>query len=162
MSQNPFAPPETFGTSAAENVSDGFVRATQGQRFLNFFIDGIIIRILSFGVGIVVAIIFLAANGSTTITPQQELTLNLIALPFGLLAVVAYFIVMEAAFQIRLGKLVTGTRVVTADGRQPTFGQIVGRSFARLIPFEPFSFLGGNPCSGWHDKLSGTIVIKTR
>lgn len=162
MSHNPFAPPESFGTAAEENANVGLVSATRGQRFLNFFIDGIIVRIMSFVTGMIVAIVFLAANGNAAITPQQELTLNLIALPFGLLAVVAYFIVMEAAFHRTLGKLVTGTVVVTSDGRPPSFGQIVGRSFARLIPFEPFSFLGGNPCSGWHDKLSGTIVIKTR
>lgn len=109
-----------------------------------------------------VALAYIASTGNVNLAPQDELKLNLIALPFGLLAVVFYYILMEAVFQRTLGKLVTGTIVVTTDGGQPSFGQVVGRSFARLIPFEPFSFLGGNPCKGWHDKLSGTLVIKSR
>ncbi|MFN7120071.1 MAG: RDD family protein, partial [Saprospiraceae bacterium] len=57
-----------------------------------------------------------------------------------------------------LGKLVTGTRAVTLTGETPTLNQIIGRSFARVIPFEPFSYLGDSP-NGWHDQLSETIVI---
>jgi len=128
----------------------------------DFIIDGIIARILSFAAGMLVALAYIASTGNVNLAPQDELKLNLIALPFGLLAVVFYYILMEAVFQRTLGKLVTGTIVVTTDGGQPSFGQVVGRSFARLIPFEPFSFLGGNPCKGWHDKLSGTLVIKSR
>ncbi len=33
------------------------------------------------------------------------------------------------------------------------------RSLCRLIPFEAFSYFGGNL---WHDKLTKTIVIKKR
>ena len=57
-----------------------------------------------------------------------------------------------------IGKMITGTIVVTEDGQKPSFGQILGRSFARIVPFEPFSFLG-NDASGWHDKWSETKVI---
>jgi hypothetical protein len=35
----------------------------------------------------------------------------------------------------------------------------LGRSAARSIPFEPFSFLGGQP-TGWHDRLSETRVVR--
>lgn len=81
----------------------------------------------------------------------------------GLFVFLGYAIVSEALFQRTLGKMITGTCVVRADGTKPTFGQIVGRSFARFIPFEAFSFLGGKGFPvGWHDSLSGTRVITTR
>jgi uncharacterized RDD family membrane protein YckC len=72
---------------------------------------------------------------------------------------VAYYVVCESAFQATLGKLVTGTRVVTFNGDKPTFGQVVGRSFARFVPFEAFSFLNRRPI-GWHDSWTGTRVVE--
>jgi uncharacterized RDD family membrane protein YckC len=78
----------------------------------------------------------------------------------GILVAVGYFVLTEALFQRTLAKFITGTRVVTADGTQPSFGQIVGRSFARMIPFEAFSFLGSPNPVGWHDSLSGTRVVE--
>jgi uncharacterized RDD family membrane protein YckC len=51
--------------------------------------------------------------------------------------------------------------IVDASGNKPSFGKIVGRNFARLIPFEACSFLGSS-ARGWHDSLSGTYVVKCR
>jgi len=57
-----------------------------------------------------------------------------------------------------LGKFITQTRVVTVEGKTPDFASIVSRSFARIVPFEPFSFFGDFD-TGWHDRWSSTIVI---
>jgi len=73
-----------------------------------------------------------------------------------------YFVFMESLFQRTLAKLLTGTIVVTENGARPSFAQILGRSFSRLIPFEAFSFLGGNHPVGWHNSLSRTRVVSTR
>lgn len=78
----------------------------------------------------------------------------------GIATLVAYYVLFEAIFGRTPGKLITGTRVVTLDGAKPGFGQIIGRSFARLVPFEPFSFLGSR--GGWHDRWSGTRVVRVR
>ena len=77
--------------------------------------------------------------------------------------VVAYYVVLEGLTGMTLGKMVMGTKVVNESGASPSFGQILGRSFCRLIPFEVFSFLGnkGFPI-GWHDSIPKTRVIKTR
>ena len=99
-----------------------------------------------------------AQNGGA-MTPEQEAMLNLVGFLLGLIVVLGYYVIMEAAFQKTIGKMLTGTHVVTADGNVPSFGQIVGRSFARMIPFEPLSFFGKTP-TGWHDRLSGTRVIR--
>ena len=57
-----------------------------------------------------------------------------------------------------LGKLITGTRAVTADGYLITPKTALLRSLSRLVPFELFSALG-DPSYPWHDRWTGTIVI---
>jgi uncharacterized RDD family membrane protein YckC len=78
----------------------------------------------------------------------------------GLLTVLFYYIGMESLFGKTFGKFITRTRVVNSAGGPPSFGQVVGRSLARFIPFEAFSFFGGkgHPV-GWHDSLSNTRVV---
>jgi uncharacterized RDD family membrane protein YckC len=72
---------------------------------------------------------------------------------------IIYYILMEHFFGATIGKFITGTRVVNYSGGKPSFWQILGRSFARLIPFEPFSFFGKGGSGGWHDSLSKTSVV---
>jgi uncharacterized RDD family membrane protein YckC len=84
-----------------------------------------------------------------------------LGIALGIALRLAYYITLESLWGRTLGKLVTGTIVVDARGLRPTFGQICVRSFARFIPFEPFSFLGRVP-RGWHDKLPNTYVVKAR
>ncbi len=77
-----------------------------------------------------------------------------------LLMYFAYYLVLESLFGRTLGKVLTGTKVIMVDGSKPGFKNILKRSLSRFIPFEVFSLLGsGNPV-GWHDSLSGTIVVK--
>ena len=92
--------------------------------------------------------------------PRSRLARGIIA--GGLVVALGYFAFTEALFQRTLAKFLTGTRVVRADGTRPSFAQILGRSFARFIPFEAFSFLFGSHPVGWHDSLSGTRVVLTR
>lgn len=72
-----------------------------------------------------------------------------------------YYALMEIYVGKTIGKMALKTKVVTLDGEKPTNIQILGRTLARFIPFEPFSFLGGQGI-GWHDTLSGTRVIEDR
>ena len=161
MSHNPFEAPASMDVPSSEVLVGGLPLATQGQRFVNLIIDQIIIQICSFIGGLVLGGVYVASNGGAALSPDQSSTLELLGFAVGIVVVIGYFIVMEALFQRTIGKMATGTRVVTVNGGVPSFGQIVGRSFARLIPFEAFSFLGKIPC-GWHDTLSGTRVIKSR
>ena len=130
--------------------------ATKGKRFLNALIDGLFFMLIATGIGFAIG-----ASGKVTAeeidSASSGLTVNLISY----LVWVAYYILMEHSMGVSVGKLVTGTRVVAQDGGKPSLGQIVGRSFARLIPFEAFSFLGSGP-GGWHDTLSKTRVVLKR
>jgi uncharacterized RDD family membrane protein YckC len=57
-----------------------------------------------------------------------------------------------------IGKYVTNTKVMMADGSKPEPYSIFIRSLSRLIPFDQLSFLGTIP-RGWHDTLSKTVVV---
>jgi uncharacterized RDD family membrane protein YckC len=61
----------------------------------------------------------------------------------GVLAL-AYFPVTEGIWGRSLGKLITGTIVVDADGRPPGIGRIVLRTLLRLVEVNPF-LAGGIP-----------------
>ena len=71
---------------------------------------------------------------------------------------ILYFILAENMFQKTLGKVITKTKVVNFNGEKPNFVDIIIRTFSRLIPFDGISYLYS--ISGFHDKLSKTIVIK--
>jgi uncharacterized RDD family membrane protein YckC len=65
------------------------------------------------------------------------------------------------------GKMLVRARIVTADGlRQPSTGRLIGRFLAYLVSIVP-AFLGflwiafDKRKQGWHDKLAGTVVIRT-
>jgi uncharacterized RDD family membrane protein YckC len=73
---------------------------------------------------------------------------------------VGYYFLCEATTGRTVGKLVSGTRVVTESGGKPTTLQILQRTLSRMVPFEPFSFFG--PSTGWHDRWSKTRVVMAR
>ena len=149
--ENPYAPPQsdTSAPTAMEGEDYAFLDAPVGTRFANLLIDTVCRLGFAFVVGVVCGMLGISLQGQGT------------GILFGLTTMFAYYIVLEGYFGVTIGKLVTGTRVVSKDGGQPSFGAIVGRTFARFVPFEPFSFLGGSS-SGWHDTWSGTRVIRTR
>lgn len=166
MSNNPYASPTAESVNIQVNQFDStsLPIASQGKRFLNLIIDSIVTQILSGIAGFIVGIIYgatqIATNGS--VTAQDESMLRLIGSVLGLVVWLAYYVFMETIFQRTIGKLITGTMVVRETGERPSLGQILGRSFARFIPFEPFSFLGSKFPAGWHDSLSRTRVINIR
>jgi uncharacterized RDD family membrane protein YckC len=134
------------GDNTLYNAKDHL--ASTGIRFLNLIVD----TAIYYGLAVVVGFI-LGMTGNVR-AATDPLSANLIAITL----ILSYYTIMEASFGATVGKLVTKTRVVTELGEKPGFGQIVGRSFSRLIPFEAFSFLGGNP--GWHDTITSTFVVK--
>jgi uncharacterized RDD family membrane protein YckC len=61
-----------------------------------------------------------------------------------LVAIVAYFVALEAIFGRTLGKLITGTVVVDRDGRPPGLAGAVTRTVLRLVEVNPL-LMGGLP-----------------
>lgn len=71
---------------------------------------------------------------------------------------IAYYVFMETKYQKTLGKFITKTKVINKNGTRPEVGDIVRRTFCRLIPFDQISFLFTQ--NGFHDKFSDTTIIK--
>lgn len=68
-----------------------------------------------------------------------------------------YYPLFETIFGKTPAKFLTETVVTDMNGNKVPGGTIMLRTFARFIPFEAFSFLGGN---GWHDSLTKTQVVR--
>ena len=114
-------------------------------RLANFFIDRFIV------VFVLLAIDAVSIFAFHIISPW--ITVSEICIYF------IYFVAFESIWQRTISKWITSTKVVMRDGSKPPFLNILGRSFARYIPFEPISFLFSMNPSGWHDRLSKTIVV---
>ena len=152
MENNLYAPSKAaLNEPATEQGADVAQKvASRGQRFGNCLVD----QFACFGVAIVLVLVT-GVHSGLVIGPDR-----LANYLVGGLIRLAYYIVCEATTGLTLGKLITGTRVVAESGDKPTFAQIVGRSFSRLVPFDGLSFLGSSP--GWHDRWSQTRVVRTR
>jgi uncharacterized RDD family membrane protein YckC len=112
------------------------------------------------GVCYQVVIFFVALFGALA-SPEFVLVIQDYSLLLTIAVMLVYYVACEAILGRTPAKLITGTRVVTETGEPPSFGQVLGRTLARFVPFEPFSCLGDPPV-GWHDSWSHTRVVRTR
>ena len=133
------------------------IKLSAGARFANYIIDVIVYYIICFLLGIV-----LAASGSADILtdPNSAAAAELKMQLIGILLWMIYYSVLEGFFGITIGKLITGSIVVDNEGNKISFGKAVLRTLSRLVPFEPFSFLGSG--RGWHDRWTDTYVVNKK
>jgi len=149
---SPYEPPKSALEDPAPRPLE-VVPVGHGLRFANLVVDYLVYMALSALLGVVVAAVW-----------GEDGVRVLISLPryaIGAAVLLTYYIGLEGLTGRTVGKWVTGTRVVNVEGTRASFGRILGRSLARLIPFEAFSFLGRR-ARGWHDSLPGTYVVKCR
>jgi uncharacterized RDD family membrane protein YckC len=143
--------------SPASRVADdevlAMVPAERWRRFVNLLVDYFGFFLLSLVIGLLIGVF----GGAAAVRRLQE-TPNILV---GVVILTIYYVPLELLFGRTLGKLVTGTRVVNEQGGKPSVGQVFGRTFARFIPFEAFSFFSAD-ARGWHDSLSKTYVVKVR
>jgi hypothetical protein len=118
-------------------------------RFIHFIVDTIAFTVLTMIIGFIVLLFFNSTN-QTLATLMGYFMLTI--------AFFGYYVFMETKFQKTIGKFITKTKVVNKNGTKPGVGDIVRRTFCRLIPFDRISFLFTN--NGFHDKLSETTIIK--
>lgn len=125
------------------------VEASLIKRFINYLVDYFIIAIL-----ISIVLVQLDARGYGIMEDIQSFRVRII----GVLMYALFYVVIEGGTRGKsFGKWLTKTRVVEYDGTSPNMETFIVRSFSRIIPFEPFSFLLAR--QGWHDRFSRTIVI---
>lgn len=129
--------------------------ASQGKRLANFILDYIFFYIFCIILGVFLGVIIVIVSPSSTsfFDNDSKIVNYLLGLFLGMI----YYSTYEAITGRTLAKYITKTKVVTVTGEQPNYKTILIRTICRFIPFEPFSFLFGD--SGWHDRLSDTMVI---
>lgn len=155
---NPYSPPSAILQPVLDSDDLVYQPASKGKRFLTYFLDRFAVLGFAMGVGLVLAVLE-EANLIHGFIDWIENISSVQDFVFTALLSVVYYVGMESLFSRSLGKLITGTKVLSEAGLKPSFLSIVGRSFARLVPFEAFSFLGER---GWHDSWSGTQVVDVR
>ena len=124
-------------------------KVSQIKRFINFIVD----TIAFFIVAIILSYIF-----DIFVSTTDESLTTLVAYLMFALGFFGYYVFMESKYQKTIGKFITKTKVVTKDCAKPELGDIVRRTFCRLIPFDRVSFLFTK--DGFHDRLSDTTIIK--
>ncbi|HUH26066.1 MAG TPA: RDD family protein [Flavobacterium sp.] len=128
-------------------------KAVKGLRLINYIIDFIAsILFMMLALTIMICIAFLL-NTDIVFIFESDFIMESLAFIFYALY---YFLIENFSKGRSIGKLITGTKVVTLSGEVPTRNTFFRRSLYRLIPFEQFSFVGEN---GWHDSISRTIVV---
>lgn len=124
--------------------------ADRQLRFINFLVDQVLIYLL--GSLLTAPLLFLFI----TVAPGSIIVYYL---PFLLVYVAYYYLFERYAGGRTPGKRLTRTRVVRTDGSPPTAGHLLGRSLARLVPFEIFSIYFSDHRRAWHDDWSGTRTV---
>ena len=122
-------------------------KVSSSVRFANFIVDIIVIFICNSIFAVLMSLTGIDTSAGTGVP-----------LLFFLIVFCGYYVVMESEWQQTLGKMVTGTKVVTALDERPTLGDIVARTLCRLIPFDRVSFLFTQ--NGFHDSISKTMVVR--
>lgn len=126
--------------------------ASTAQRFSNMLLDTVFFLVFALLTGVVSVII---GAGDWLLGVNDNL--------LGIMLLGLYYVPQEAFFGRTLGKIITRTKVVGLNGEKVTFMKVLGRTLCRLIPFEAFTFLGGNgQPHGIHDKLPKTKVVSLK
>jgi uncharacterized RDD family membrane protein YckC len=120
------------------------------SRFLHSIIDTIAFFLLATILSIIVDLFF---------NPDHD-TSKSIGYDILIISFLSYYIFMEYKFQKTIGKFITKTSVINKNGQKPELGDILRRTFCRLIPFDAFSYFF--TANGIHDSLSDTRVVKDR
>lgn len=137
------------------DIEPVLVQASHGKRLANFLVDIAGFYIVAFIVLVIVAII----NPGAFEHIDRSFQLSFINQMAIQCAYGFYTGLVEGLFRGKsLGKLITGTRAVTEDGRPATMRVTLLRGLIRAVPFEPFSALG-TPSFPFHDRWSNTLVI---
>lgn len=138
-----------------------YLHATQGQRFLNFIIDNILMRLtLTYASGYVVGQILQVIAPEfllRLLDDDSKVGLYVLSYMIVIINYLVYYTLCEKLFKGQtLGKFITGTKALRTDGQELTFKDALLRSLCRLVPLEIFSGFG----VPWHDAWTNTMVVK--
>lgn len=164
---NPEPQQQTDLLSDVADTANSYQYATQGQRFVNWLVDNLLMR---FGLSYLTGTAIGAILG--TVAPDflyslaygdgggPGLGLYVLAYIIAIFNYLIYYTLCEKLFKgYTLGKVISGTKAIRQDGNELTFKDAFLRSASRLVPFEVFS---GFSTLTWHDSWTETMVVKAR
>ncbi|ALV08937.1 RDD family protein [Roseateles depolymerans] len=153
VEHNPYLPPVSTVADRASDETSALASeaAGKGRRFATFVVDYIFFLVLSFMVGIGAALVF-GDRGVEFLQKTPDIVL-------GSSIFFVYYVFFEGIWARSPGKFICGTRVINEAGGKPSWGQVLGRSACRFIPFEALSCFAQRP---WHDSIPKTRVVLTR
>lgn len=126
-------------------------------RFGHFMLDRVLFYIFTILLGLTAGTLTLLLGVSDFwYSPAADPLLNLITY---VVLFPGYYLFFEYFMHSSPGKLILGRVVVDEYGEKPSFKQLLGRSYGRIVPFEAFSCFSG---LGWHDTWSNTMVIRKK
>lgn len=129
--------------------------ASPKQRFGTFLLDTLFIWGITFVIELMLGLALILTGHTDQIKKCDFL--------FSLFFPVFYYCILEASTGRTLGKLIMKTKAVKEDGTRLSIARAFLRTLCRYIPFDIFSFLGGEgSLRGWHDKLSKTKVVSLK
>jgi len=134
--------------------------ASKTRRLANYILDMIIFRLLLIPTWYLIGY-FTASIGILNANTVVWLTKPIVEWLLGIVSFFFYYFAFETIWQRTPAKLITGTKVFHLHGTKPTAKTIAVRTLIRLVPFEPFSFLGKD-AKGWHDIWSQTFVARLK
>lgn len=127
--------------------------ASNWRRFFTYLCDYTCYLLLCMAIGMFIGVAF----GRAGLLVMNRIGLWIQVIGFAIMIV--YYVFFEGFWGRTPGKWICGTVVVNEDGGRPSWGQVIGRTFCRFIPFEPFSFFSERP---WHDRFPHTHVVMAR
>ncbi|MGY4514974.1 RDD family protein [Lysobacter sp. HA18] len=148
--QNPYSAGDAVIAAGSQRVYTA-ENAGKGRRFLTMLIDYVVYYVMVMLVMIPVMVV----GGQDAVQGGRAYAVSIPVF-------VLYWTLFEALFGRTVGKFICGTRVVTEAGTGPSFGQALGRTLSRMIPFEAFSVLFSEDATGWHDSIAKTKVVLAR
>lgn len=152
------AEPTTAGAIVADRTPPLAARMGFWIRLLAFIIDAIVVGIIS---GIIGAITGTSIDPNTLGTPGAAS-----ANPYGTIISIIYTIGFWVYSGATPGKMLLGMRIVTLDADKPTFGQAIVRYIGYIVSavviLLGFIWIAGEQRRGWHDRIAGTYVVKTK
>lgn len=129
--------------------------AGKNKRIANYLLDFICISVFAYLIGGILGRLSFVL-GIEWINSSGKLVEYL----FELAVMFIYYLLFEYYLGFTPGKIITKTKVVTKTGYEPGFLNILGRTSCRFIPFDALSFLSKYSSGGWHDSISGTMVVE--
>ena len=100
-------------------------------RFAAVFLDGLILAVVNWGMGLAVGLTF--AEASTGVQSTERLGLQFVLIGIQMVVGITYETVMIGKYGATLGKMACKVRVVMPDGGKVTYARAVGRYFAKLL-----------------------------